>query len=150
MSQLFSRGHDFRGTQDGEFPARWKLLSGQAVVNKVDGEPALLLTEGNYAKVEPRMTANASLPDSFTIEFDFFPKSGGFEKLGVQFNYQQEDGLFHLEAPHLKGTYLLLDEPSVTGTANIIMAAVFLVLLVTCMNTAALLLSRAVKRSPRR
>ena len=48
----------------------------------------------------------------------------GFEKLGVQFNYQPEDGLFHLEAPHLKGTWLLLDEPSVTGTANIIMAAV--------------------------
>ena len=48
----------------------------------------------------------------------------GFEKLGVQFNYQPEDGLFHLEAPHLKGCYLLLDEPSVTGTANIVMASV--------------------------
>ena len=48
----------------------------------------------------------------------------GFEKLGVEFNYQPEDGLFHLEAPRLKGTSLLLDEPSVTGTANIIMAAV--------------------------
>jgi UDP-N-acetylglucosamine 1-carboxyvinyltransferase len=48
----------------------------------------------------------------------------GFEKLGVQFNYQPADGLFHLEAPRLKGTYLLLDEPSVTGTANIVMAAV--------------------------
>src|SRR3984885_15228041 len=48
----------------------------------------------------------------------------GFEKLGVTFTYQPEEGLFHLEAPHLKGCYLLLDEPSVTGTANIIMAAV--------------------------
>jgi UDP-N-acetylglucosamine 1-carboxyvinyltransferase len=48
----------------------------------------------------------------------------GFEKLGVQFRYEQEEGLFHLEAPDLKGCYLLLDEPSVTGTANIIMAAV--------------------------
>jgi len=48
----------------------------------------------------------------------------GFEKLGALFTYQQEEGLFHLEAPHLKGCYLLLDEPSVTGTANIIMAAV--------------------------
>jgi UDP-N-acetylglucosamine 1-carboxyvinyltransferase len=48
----------------------------------------------------------------------------GFEKLGVQFNYQPEDGLFHLEAPRLKGANLLLDEPSVTGTANIVMAAV--------------------------
>jgi UDP-N-acetylglucosamine 1-carboxyvinyltransferase len=35
-----------------------------------------------------------------------------------------EDGFFHLEAPELKGADLLLDEPSVTGTANIILAAV--------------------------
>src|SRR6478752_1226116 len=48
----------------------------------------------------------------------------GFEKLGVSFNYQAEDGFFHLEAAELKGTFLLLDEPSVTGTANIVMAAV--------------------------
>lgn len=48
----------------------------------------------------------------------------GFEKLGASFNYNSEDGFFHLEAPNLKGTYLLLDEPSVTGTANIVMAAV--------------------------
>ena len=48
----------------------------------------------------------------------------GFEKLGVQFHYHPDEGLFHLEAPHLKGCDLLLDEPSVTGTANIIMAAV--------------------------
>jgi UDP-N-acetylglucosamine 1-carboxyvinyltransferase len=48
----------------------------------------------------------------------------GFEKLGVSFHYYPEEGLFHLEAPHLKGAYMLLDEPSVTGTANIIMAAV--------------------------
>lgn len=48
----------------------------------------------------------------------------GFEKLGVTFTYHPEDGFFHLEAPALKGTYMLLDEPSVTGTANIVMAAV--------------------------
>src|SRR5690349_2247636 len=48
----------------------------------------------------------------------------GFEKLGARFDYQEGQSLFHLEAPHLKGCNLLLDEPSVTGTANIIMAAV--------------------------
>ena len=48
----------------------------------------------------------------------------GFEKLGVKFTYHMEDGFFHLEAPELKGADLLLDEPSVTGTANIILAAV--------------------------
>lgn len=48
----------------------------------------------------------------------------GFEKLGAEFNYHPEDGFFHLSAPNLTGCNLLLDEPSVTGTANILMAAV--------------------------
>ncbi len=47
----------------------------------------------------------------------------GFEKLGARFEYHPEDGFFHLTAPQLKGTALMLDEPSVTGTANILMAA---------------------------
>lgn len=47
----------------------------------------------------------------------------GFQKLGTQFNYNAENGFFHLTADELKGTYMLLDEPSVTGTANIVMAA---------------------------
>ncbi|NCT74467.1 MAG: UDP-N-acetylglucosamine 1-carboxyvinyltransferase [Chitinophagaceae bacterium] len=47
----------------------------------------------------------------------------GFERLGARFNYHPEDGFFHLEAPNLHGTHLLLDEPSVTGTANLVMAA---------------------------
>lgn len=47
----------------------------------------------------------------------------GFERLGARFNYHPEDGFFHLEAPNLQGTHLLLDEPSVTGTANLVMAA---------------------------
>jgi UDP-N-acetylglucosamine 1-carboxyvinyltransferase len=67
----------------------------------------------------------------------FIPKPGGdkigrrrldthiinFEKLGASFNYHAEDGFFHLESPNLKGADLLLDEPSVTGTDNIVMAA---------------------------
>jgi len=47
----------------------------------------------------------------------------GFEKLGATFSYHNEDGFFHLEAPVLTGADILLDEPSVTGTANLIMAA---------------------------
>lgn len=47
----------------------------------------------------------------------------GFEKLGVRFDYNSGDNYFTLTAPSLEGTYLLLNEPSVTGTANIIMAA---------------------------
>ncbi len=46
----------------------------------------------------------------------------GFEKLGARFN-QNEQGFFELTTPQLNGAYILLDEPSVTGTANVIMAA---------------------------
>ena len=71
--------------------------------------------------------------------FAFMPKPGGdkigrrrldthligFEKLGAKLNWQQSDSYFEITAKHgLKGTYMLLDEASVTGTANIVMAAV--------------------------
>ncbi|NCA75376.1 MAG: UDP-N-acetylglucosamine 1-carboxyvinyltransferase [Alphaproteobacteria bacterium] len=48
----------------------------------------------------------------------------GLQKLGARFDYKPEDQMFSVEAPTLTGTYMLLDEASVTGTANIIMAAV--------------------------
>jgi UDP-N-acetylglucosamine 1-carboxyvinyltransferase len=48
----------------------------------------------------------------------------GFEKLGVVFNYNVEHYLFELDGAQLAGASMLLDEPSVTGTANIVMAAV--------------------------
>jgi UDP-N-acetylglucosamine 1-carboxyvinyltransferase len=47
----------------------------------------------------------------------------GFEKLGAKFNFDANDSFFTVEANELKGTYMLLDEASVTGTANIVMAA---------------------------
>lgn len=48
----------------------------------------------------------------------------GFQKLGARFLYESETGMYHIDASDLKGTYMLLDEASVTGTANILMAAV--------------------------
>lgn len=48
----------------------------------------------------------------------------GFEKLGATFEYNNVESCFKASAEHLVGTYMLLDEASVTGTANIIMAAV--------------------------
>jgi UDP-N-acetylglucosamine 1-carboxyvinyltransferase len=48
----------------------------------------------------------------------------GFQKLGAKFNFDASEHLFHIDASALKGCYMLLDEASVTGTANIIMAAV--------------------------
>ena len=49
----------------------------------------------------------------------------GFEKLGAKFNRIEGRDVYEITAKQLKGTYMLLDEASVTGTANIIMAAVF-------------------------
>ncbi|PWE01251.1 UDP-N-acetylglucosamine 1-carboxyvinyltransferase [Marinilabilia rubra] len=68
----------------------------------------------------------------------FFPKPGGdkigrrrmdthffgFEKLGATFDFDSEEIFYTVHAGHLKGANMLLDEASVTGTANIIMAAV--------------------------
>ena len=48
----------------------------------------------------------------------------GFINLGAKFRYNKEDYFYGVEADKLKGTYMLLDEASVTGTANIVMAAV--------------------------
>ncbi|MDR2813350.1 MAG: UDP-N-acetylglucosamine 1-carboxyvinyltransferase, partial [Prevotellaceae bacterium] len=48
----------------------------------------------------------------------------GLEKLGAHFSYQPDSLFYRVEAEHLHGTYMLLDEASVTGTANILMAAV--------------------------
>ncbi|MBE9586791.1 UDP-N-acetylglucosamine 1-carboxyvinyltransferase [Mucilaginibacter sp. JRF] len=48
----------------------------------------------------------------------------GFEKLGARFNYDTTEEFFNVDASNLQGTYILLDEASVTGTANIVMAAV--------------------------
>lgn len=48
----------------------------------------------------------------------------GFEKLGAKFIYDKKTNFFNVDASNLKGAYILLDEASVTGTANVVMAAV--------------------------
>jgi len=48
----------------------------------------------------------------------------GFEKLGAELNFEQSSSYFEVKSKGLKGCYMLLDEASVTGTANIVMAAV--------------------------
>jgi UDP-N-acetylglucosamine 1-carboxyvinyltransferase len=60
----------------------------------------------------------------------------GFIKLGANFRYNREDHFYGVEAKELKGTYMLLDEASVTGTANIVMAAVLATGTTTIYNAA--------------
>jgi hypothetical protein len=72
---------DFKSDQDGEFPAHWRLKSGQGVVNKFENDPVFALTEGNYVQVLPRMKTAAYPSDPFTAELDFYAKGGGYEKV---------------------------------------------------------------------
>ena len=98
------------------------------------------LRSKEFKKKSGRLRGSVMLAGPMLSRFKkaFIPKPGGdkigrrrldthilsFEKLGAQFNYNTDDGYFHLNTPGLKGTYILLDEPSVTGTANTIMASV--------------------------
>jgi UDP-N-acetylglucosamine 1-carboxyvinyltransferase len=100
----------------------------------------------NYLQTSEFRTQSSSLRGSIMIvgpllaRFGkaFIPKPGGdkigrrrvdthfigFQKLGARFEFDTSDPFFKVEAPALTGTYMHLDEASVTGTANIIMAAV--------------------------
>ena len=60
----------------------------------------------------------------------------GLIKLGAKFTYNKEDYFYGVEAKKLKGTYILLDEASVTGTANILMASVLAEGITTIYNAA--------------
>jgi len=92
-----------------------------------------------FKKKSGRLRGSVMLAGPMLARFKkaFIPKPGGdkigrrrldthiigFEKLGASFTYHADEGFFHLDGSALKGTYILLDEPSVTGTANIVMAA---------------------------
>jgi UDP-N-acetylglucosamine 1-carboxyvinyltransferase len=60
----------------------------------------------------------------------------GFEALGAKFNYDSDNELFKVEGKNLRGAYMLLDEASVTGTANIVMAATMAEGITTIYNAA--------------
>jgi UDP-N-acetylglucosamine 1-carboxyvinyltransferase len=93
-----------------------------------------------YKKKSGRLRGSVMLAGPLLARFKraYIPKPGGdkigrrnldthingFEKLGAEFSYESKDGFFHLHTAQLKGCFMLLDEPSVTGTANIVMAAV--------------------------
>jgi UDP-N-acetylglucosamine 1-carboxyvinyltransferase len=127
-----------------------ELLSDMGVaVNRIDRHNAVFkadnvnidyLNSTTFRKKSGRLRGSVMFAGPLLARFKkaFIPKPGGdkigrrrldthiigFEKLGARFDYHPEDGYFHLDASNLKGTSMLLDEPSVTGTANIVMAAV--------------------------
>ena len=79
------------GEQDGEFPSHWELISGQAIANKVAGELAFFLTEGNYVCVKPRMKTESYLTDPFTVEYDMYYVPGSYGIL-TMLKYKMEGG----------------------------------------------------------
>jgi UDP-N-acetylglucosamine 1-carboxyvinyltransferase len=109
------------------------------------------LSSGSFRKMTGRLRGSVMIAGPMLARFKkaYVPKPGGdkigrrrldthiigFQKLGAHFNYD-DDSFFVLETSGLKGTDMLLDEPSVTGTANIIMAAVLATGTTTIYNAA--------------
>ena len=109
------------------------------------------LSSEDYHKKSGKLRGSVMLAGPMLSRFKkaYIPKPGGdkigrrrldthiigFEKLGATFQYNS-DGFFYLAAKELKGTNILLEEPSVTGTANILMAAVMATGTTTIYNAA--------------
>jgi UDP-N-acetylglucosamine 1-carboxyvinyltransferase len=124
----------------GELGVKIERVDRHTIIFQADDVNIDYLHSAAYHKKSGRLRGSVMLAGPMLARYKkaFIPKPGGdkigrrrldthiigFEKLGATFTYHPEDGFFHLEAPNLKGVYMLLDEPSVTGTANILMAAV--------------------------
>ncbi|MBK9658537.1 MAG: UDP-N-acetylglucosamine 1-carboxyvinyltransferase [Chitinophagaceae bacterium] len=123
----------------GEMNVKLERTSRDTCIFQADDINIDYLHSEAYRKKSGKLRGSVMLAGPMLARFKkaFIPKPGGdkigrrrldthiigFEKLGASFTYHEEDGFVHLEAPDLKGANLLLDEPSVTGTANIVMAA---------------------------
>jgi UDP-N-acetylglucosamine 1-carboxyvinyltransferase len=98
------------------------------------------LASPDFKKMTGRLRGSVMLAGPMLARFKkaYIPKPGGdkigrrrldthiigFQKMGARFDYYEDESFFLLETGQLKGAYMVLDEPSVTGTANIVMAAV--------------------------
>jgi OmpA-OmpF porin, OOP family len=106
---------DFRADKDGEFASHWKLESGQGAVNQFQGEPALVMTDGNYARLSPRIVPAKYLHVPFTVELDFYalPPGPQTDKIGISLHKAGDDRNFWFGADvsteglehDLSGTY---------------------------------------------
>jgi UDP-N-acetylglucosamine 1-carboxyvinyltransferase len=136
----------------GEMHVRIERPSPDTCIFQADNVDIDFLHSETYRKKSGRLRGSVMVAGPMLARFKkaFIPKPGGdkigrrrldthiigFEKLGVEFEYDTEDSFFHLRAPKLHGTYLLMDEPSVTGTANIVMAAAMATGITTIYNAA--------------
>jgi OOP family OmpA-OmpF porin len=77
---------NFATDEDGEFPAHWDLNKGQAVINKITGIPAFLLTDGNYCQVAPRIKTDSYLTNNFSVEYDTYMTDGAYGLIVYMYN----------------------------------------------------------------
>lgn len=123
----------------GEMKVKIDRISRDTCIFKADDVDVDYLNSEAYHKKSGKLRGSVMLAGPMLARFKkaYIPKPGGdkigrrrldthiigFEKLGASFQYNP-DGFFYLAANQLKGANIVLDEPSVTGTANILMAAV--------------------------
>jgi UDP-N-acetylglucosamine 1-carboxyvinyltransferase len=123
----------------GEMKVKIDRQSRDTCVFQADDVDVDYLHSEAYHKKSGKLRGSVMLAGPMIARFKkaYIPKPGGdkigrrrldthiigFEKLGAKFSYHSDDGFFHLESANLEGANILLDEPSVTGTANILMAA---------------------------
>src|SRR5437773_6404419 len=118
----------------GEMKVKIERPQKDTCIFQADDVDIDFLHSETFRKKSGRLRGSVMLAGPMLARFRkaFIPKPGGdkigrrrldthiigFEKLGAAFNYNADQNVFHLDGSHLKGTYILLDEPSVTGTAN--------------------------------
>lgn len=124
----------------GEMNVKIEKAGNHSYIFQADDVDIEYLHSKEYHKKSGRLRGSVMLAGPMLARYKkaYIPKPGGdkigrrrldthingFEKLGASFSYHSEDGFFHLKTNGLKGAYIALDEPSVTGTANLVMAAV--------------------------
>jgi len=135
----------------GEMKVKIDRTSRNSCTFQADDVDIDYLSSEDYHKKSGKLRGSVMLAGPMLSRFKkaYIPKPGGdkigrrrldthiigFEKLGASFQYNSE-GYFYLAAKELKGTNILLEEPSVTGTANILMAAVMATGTTTIYNAA--------------
>ena len=135
----------------GEMKVKTDRVSRDTCIFQADDVDVDYLNSADYHKKSGKLRGSVMLAGPMLARFKkaYIPKPGGdkigrrrldthiigFEKLGAGFQYNP-DGFFYLAANELKGANIVLDEPSVTGTANILMAAVMAKGITTIYNAA--------------
>lgn len=124
----------------GEIQVKVNRIDRHTCTFQADNVDVDYLSSSAFHQKSGRLRGSVMLAGPLLSRFKkaFIPKPGGdkigrrkldthiigFQKLGADYVYDEASNCFQLKTNGLKGTYMLLDEPSVTGTANILMAAV--------------------------